>query len=633
MLRAMRDGAKGGILKYFLLGLLVLAAGGLVLTDVGGFFRGGVSNNLVAKGKGIEISTVAFDRTVRRVLSRQGMDTFQAYQLGFIDQILQNEIQNQILTREALNLGIQVNDETVMTQVAALAAPLAADGQSKAEALQQVLRSQGISEGEFINSIRQEMGNTLFRNAVFSGATRISMAEAEALYQFQNEQRSFEGFILTNKSVTDIKEPTDENLLKYYEANKSEFATPETRSVTIATLKQEMLADKIDITEDDLRAIYEDNIISYEQPEKRKLQQAIVNTQNDALDIFKKVKKGTSFKKSVKTVTGDEIAYLGENEFKQNGLLEDIATPVFDAKKGDVIEPIQSALGWHVIKLVDVIAPETESFDSVKKQIREDILQERLIDDLLDTANMIDDRLASGEGLETIVAEVGLTTETFAGFNQAGTTSKGKDLFAAFQGDKAQILEVAFDYEVGETSPILELKDGSYVTVRVDNVTPLSYTSFDELRAKLLVRWIDEQKALTNRIRMQDALASEKPLKDLAKENKATIKTYTKLTRSNATKPPLTPAALRQIFESAEGTTIKIEVNDGFMIGSVNAITLPDTTTAKAITEIEALRSQTAQALPQEIFSQYINFLSDKYKVKVNSRVLQAVYGSDPAAN
>ena len=33
MLRAMRDGAKTGILKYFLLGALVLAGGGLVLRE------------------------------------------------------------------------------------------------------------------------------------------------------------------------------------------------------------------------------------------------------------------------------------------------------------------------------------------------------------------------------------------------------------------------------------------------------------------------------------------------------------------------------------------------------------------------------------------------------------------------
>jgi len=631
MLRAMRDGAKGGMLKYFLLGTLVLAAGGLVLTDVGGFFRGGVSSNLVAKGKGIEISTVEFDQTARRVLARQGIDTNQAYQLGLIDQILRSEIQNRILTREAVNLGIQVDDETVMKQISELAAPLAREGQSKAEALQQVLRSQGISENQFINSIRQEMGNTLFRNAVFSGARNISKAEAEALYQFRNEQRTFEGFILTNKSVTDIDQPTEENIQKYYEANKGEFAIPETRSITIATLKQEMLEDKVEVTNEELKEIYEDNIKAFEQPERRKLQQAILSTQTDAQDVLKKIEKGTSLKKAVKSITGKDSAYLGENNFKEDGLLEDVSKPVFEGNKGDVVGPIQTALGWHVIKLVDIIEPSTDSFDSVKKQLRDEALEERLAEDFIDTANMIDDRLASGEPLEDVVKEIGLTTEKIQNFNQAGTTMDGKDLFQPYQGDRAQILENAFDYDEGETSPILELNDGRYMTLRVDAIKPLEYTPFDEVKAKLEKRWINEQKALTNRARSNDAVSAEGSFAEIAKENKASIKTYSKLKRVAGPKAPLTAPALRQIFDASEGDIVKLEIADGFMIGRVSAIKLPDTKNAGK--DIEEIQTQTAEALPQEIFSQYINFLSDKYKVKVNSRVLEAIYGIDPAAN
>jgi peptidyl-prolyl cis-trans isomerase D len=551
--------------------------------------------------------------------------------LGLIDQILRSEIQNRILTREAYNLGIQVDDETVMKQIAELAAPLARDGQSKAEALQQVLRTQGISEAEFVNSIRQEMGNTLFRNAVFSGAKSISKEEAEALYQFRNEERVFEGFILSNDSVADIEEPTEENLQKYYEANRGEFAIPETRSITIATLKQEMLEDRIDITEDELREVYEDNIAAYEQPEKRKLQQAILNTQTDAQDVFKRVEKGASLEKAVKAVTGKESAYLGENDFRKEGLLEDIATPVFEGKKGDVIGPIQTALGWHVIKLVGIIEPQTESFESVKQKLRDEMLQDRLADDLIDTANMIDDRLASGEALETVVEEVGLTTEKIQSFNQAGTTMVGKDLFKAYEGDKAQILENAFDYDAGETSPIIELQDGRFITVRVDVVEPLEYTPFEEVKRTLEKRWIAEQKALTNRARAAEALNANKELKELAKEYKTSVKTYSKLKRVRDVKPPLTPQALNQIFETPQGSVVKLDIENGFMIGRVADVTLPDIKEAEK--EIEEIQNETAQALPQEIFAQYINFLSDKYQVKVNNRVLEAVYGTEPAAN
>ena len=60
-------------------------------------------------------------------------------------------------------------------------------------------------------------------------------------------------------------------------------------------------------------------------------------------------------------------------------------------------------------------------------------------------------------------------------------------------------------------------------------------------------------------------------------------------------------------------------------------VTLPDP--SKSDKAIDDIRTQTAEALPQEIFNQYINFLSDKYKVQVNSRVLQSLYGVEPASN
>lgn len=634
MLRSLRDGAKSGALKYFLLGMLVLAAGGLVLTDVGGFWRGGISTNLVAKGSGIEISTVEFDRTARRILARQSMSTQEAYQLGLIYQILNSEIQVRILAREAHKLGINVNDETVRKQIAKLAEPLATGGVSKTDALKQILRSQGISEGEFISAIRQEMGNTLFRNAILSGASQISQEQAQDLYLFRNEKRDFKGFTLSNSSAKALEEPTEENLQKYYDANKSDFAVPETRSVTIATLKKEMLADLVKISDDELKSIYKKNIEDFKNPEKRKLQQAILSTQADAQEVFNKVGKGKSLKDAVKDVTSKTSAYLGESEFRESGLLEEVAEPVFKAKTGDVLGPIQSALGWHVMKLTGVIKPQTDSFDKVKAELREGLLQERMLDGMVSAANTLDDRLAAGDELETVAKDMGLTTEEFKNFNQAGTDAKGKDLFSSYQGEKAQILESAFDFDEGEASPVMELADGRFVTVRVDEVIPLTYNSFESVKAKLKTRWTNEQKRLANRARAEEAFAkleSGATLQEVAKEYGASIKSHNNLIRAKEPKKPLSFLNIRQIFDAPKESALKLDLADGYIIGEVVKVSLPDTKQAEK--EADKIIEETAEVLPQEIFSQYINALSDRYKVQVNNRVLEAVYGVEPARN
>lgn len=628
MLRALRDGAKSGFLKFILLGFMALAVGGLVLTDVGGFFRGGVSSNLVAKGKGIEISTMEFDRTVRRILARQSMSPEEAYSRGFIDQIINSEIQVRILGREARKLGINVNDDTVRDQISKIAEPLATGGVSKSDALKQVLRSQGVSEGEFVASIRQEMGNTVFRNALLTGAAEISDAQAADLYQYQYESRDFEGFILNNDSVKDITPPSEESLKRYYEANKPDFAISEKRSVTIATFKKEMLEGKVDIAEDDIKANYEKNIERYQNPEKRKLEQAILSTQKEGQDVLNKINEGKSLKDAVNAVTGKTAAYLGDNTFEQGGLLEEISTPAFEAKAGDVIGPVQTALGWHVMKLQEILTPQTEDFDKVKAAIRDEMLQARLQDELIQTAETIDDQIASGADFEEVVKEFSLTTEEINNFNQAGIDDDGKDLFDQYQGDKAPILEDIYDFNVGEVTPLIELADGRFVMAHIDTVQEKSYIPFADVKEKLTQRWVAEQKALANMGRAADALTKLKDgasLNDVAKEYGGSVKTYATLVRTNAPDAPITYPALRQIFDGNKGDALQLDINNGYIIGRISAITLPDP--AKGQDKIKDIKTQTSDALPQEIIAQYVNALSLKYNVRINDRILKQMYG------
>ena len=635
MLRALRDGAKTGFLKYILLGLLVLAAGGLVLTDVGGFFSGGgVSNNFVAKGKSIKISTMEFDRSMRRVLARQGISAEEAYNLGFVNQILSGEVQTQIMSREARKMGVVVSDELIMDNLAQMAEPFAQEGQSKKDVLTSLLRNQGISENEFIESVRQEMGNNLFRSALVSGAESLSGHMANDLYQYQNEIRDVQGFTLMNKNAPDVGTPTDEDLQTYYETNKSDFLISEKRSVTLATLKKEMLADKVVITDDELRQVYDEDIESYKRPERRKVQQAILDRQADAQDVVKRVNKGSSLKKSVNRVTGNETPYLGESEFERGGMLQDVAEPVFSAGENDVIGPIQTPLGWHVIVLKSITEPYTQSFDEVKANIKDALLQTAAEENLIETANMIDDRLAGGEELESVVTEVGLTTQSYKGFNQSGMDESAKDLFRDYQGDRAQILEAAFDFDQGESSPVLELADGRYITVRVDNITEKTYTPFEEAKPFLQTRWTNEQQAIANKKRANGAIESLKAgekLEVVAKTFGARVETFNNLKRASTPTAPLTLPALRQIYDASKSEGLQLAIQDGYLIAEVTSVELPEVTADNA--EVKTLIEETQPILPQETMAQYINTMGERYKVQVNDRVLKQLYGASDVSH
>lgn len=631
MLRSMRDGAKTGVLKFFLMGLLVLAAGGLVLTDVGGFFRGGgVGSNDVAKGKGFKIGYQQFDRTVRRTLAQQGISPQQAYQFGLIDQILNREIQIRMISLEAQNYGLRVGDETVVEQLSELTETLVNDGESKAAALKSILRQQGISESEFIESIRGDIRNNLFRNALTAGAGTLSDATAKDLYQFENEKRDIKYFTLTDASIKDLEAPTELQLENYYNTIKNQFLIPERRSVTIATLKTDMLEDQIEITDEDLKEIYDDNISQYEKEEQRAVRQAILNNTDDAQKVADQAKAGKSLEKATISVTGKKDAYLGENSFGKSGLLEEVAEPVFNGQKGDIIGPIKTALGFHVIQLQSITPARVEPFENVKNDLKSNMLAERLINEMMDAANILDDRLASGEALESIVADMGLTTETFKNFSMGGTDKKDKDLFKAYENDRADVITAAFEYNEGEAAPVMELADGRFITVRIDEITESSYTPYNEVASLVKKQWMQTQREAANRLRVNDALKKLKEgqsFTDVAKEYGATVRTKKNIERYEEVKEPLTANALRRLFDADLNNAISEKNKDGHIIIQVIELDLPDPEKASA-DDLDKIRIQNQSALGQDILTQYINALSQKYKVRINKRLLDQMYGA-----
>lgn len=632
MLRSLRDGAKKGWLKFILLGFMALAVGGLVLTDVGGFFRGGISSNVVAKGKNIEIGIMEFDRSLRRILARQQMGPQEAYNLGLVDQVLRNEVQQRILATEARKVGIYPSDETLTAEISKLAEPLAQEGVSKGQALQQALRAQGVTENEFVGALRRDIANGLLTSALISGLNGISPSQAAALYQFENETRIFEGFVINDSAIEKASDPTEENLEKFYQSRKASFAIPETRDITIVTLKPAMIEDKLEITQETLQSYYNDNISDFELPERRTVQQAVLPTQNQAQKIITAIEEDkSSIEEAVNKVEGTDQSYIGENDFSKNALPAELADPVFNAEKGDVLGPVQSALGWHVVRVIKTIPAKTETFDKAKDTIEKDLRRDQLQDQIVEAANKMDDLIASGEDLDNVISEMGLTRETIANINQAGTTKDGTDKLAMYQGDKAQILEVAFDYEENETSPVLEMADGRYVAVHVDTIRPLSYQPLTDVKTRLTNEWKSEQNRLaikdkTNKVLKE--IDGGKSLEEVASENNITIRKYSGLKRGDTPKAPLNLASTRKIFDTEKSDIISIPSENGSIIGRIIEIDLPDTKSASAQEDIAKLQQQYEEYLPQEYLDQYILALSEKYKIKLNSELLRQTYGT-----
>lgn len=629
MLNAMRVGAGSKIIKFVIFSFLVLAVAGMALMDVGGFFRGGSQSTTVATVAGQKIHITEFDRAARRVLSQQAMiEPKMAYKLGLIDQYLNSQISSILLQKDARDHGIIIDNEMIAKQVADLLAPYARDGVSTKDAFQRILRTQNLTESEFVNMLRSEVSTNIMRSSLQSASGIVSDLEIKDLYQQKNEERTVKVLILPHSTVKGVQKPTDEILKPFYQSGQEKYAIAETRVFTLGLLTPEIARKNLDISDEELKQIYSERLDEYTDKEKRVLQQAIFTAESAALEAAEKVRKGTSLKEAAKD------SYIGEESFEEAGLVGNIASAAFALGKGETSDPVQTSLGWHVITLKDIIPPQTKDFESVKEAIRKELIEDRTDTLLVETANMLDDALAGGETLKEAAENFHIDLKKIGPVRQDGSTPDNKEGLKEYERVRAGILEVAFSLESGETSAVQELSDGSYAVVTVDSVTPKSYKPFDDIKADLAKTWIADQEDVLNRRRATEALqalnAKTATIEDIAKQYGVGIKTVT-LNNAHPVEEPVTEPLKKLLFGNDKNTFQLSPSKDSYILAIVTEIKIPDPAKAKK-EDIDTLKATAQKGTQDEIFLVYFNELRKKHGVKIDRKLLDMTYASSEEA-
>jgi len=609
-MQALKDGASSGILKFFLLGLLALAGGGLVFTDVGGFFRGGTGSNNVAKVAGTAISLQNFDLTLRRNLSQLGITPSQAHQLGYTNEVLRGEINRRLLIQAAHDSGINVDQTHALSQIQAFLAPAVAAGMTTEEALANLLRNQGMSEQMLLDTIRAERAVTLLGQGLDAATNTVNPLITEALYKHQNETRSANYLLYLDKDIETPASPSDDQLKQIYEATKQQFVIPETRDLTLLTLTTDALRKTLEVSEDEIRSTYEDFIDSYTTPAQRTFAQILFQSEEDANAAFDKLNAGENFDAIAKT--GDLIP---ARAYEENTVLVELQAPVFEAQTTGTLAPIQTPLGWSIVNLTEISEERAQDFEDVKASIEQDIIEERLIDEIYRVVDEMDEFFISGGTAEAAIENFNLQAQNFEGANA----------FAQIPDISPENVRAAFNTQIGEAIPVIELDNGNFATLFVNNITEKAYRPFEDVKAEIIATFQEDQKAATNRQNVA-ALLNEnagKDLKTIAQENGRRLRTLSNVKRSSELESPLSQTAIGTLFASAKGDPKTVIIDGGIAILEVTDIELPKTIDEDARAQIE---TQALSDLQNETFGLYLNRLVQKHKVSINQGLLDRAY-------
>lgn len=119
------------------------------------------------------------------------------------------------------------------------------------------------------------------------------------------------------------------------------------------------------ISERDIQKYYKEHKKEYEEPEQRKIQYVIfelkpsaqdsAQTRADALDILNQIKNGGDFAELAKEYSDDRATAEKGGDlgfFSRGTMVESFEEALFSAKPGDLVGPIETPYGVHVIQVL-----------------------------------------------------------------------------------------------------------------------------------------------------------------------------------------------------------------------------------------------------------------------------------------
>jgi peptidyl-prolyl cis-trans isomerase D len=623
MLQALRSTVGSWIVKILFVFLIVSFG----VWGIGDIFRGRTDSTAAQVGD-VKISTVELDNAFRQEVNRLRqmlggqIDAEQAKALGLVNQTLDQVIQRTLLSLAADDAGLRVGDPLVLGQLRAEPAFHNQLGQFDSDQFRRILAANQLTEDGYVQLLRTEIKRSQLVGAVTTGAQAPGVL-VDNLFRRQAERRIAETVLVPNAAMGDVGKPDDATLTAYHQEKAVRFTAPEYRKLTVAKLTVEDIAKDISVSDEDLRAAYDARAAEFQTPERRTVDQVLVQDEAAARKIESSVAQGQSLEEAA-SAAGAEVLTL--NSLAREDLLPELAGPVFSLKQGTVSAPIQSPLGWHVLRVSDIEAATTRAFEQVRDAVLADVKRDRAMDTVFESANKIEDALAGGASIEDVAQRFGLRLIQVPAIDANGRKPDGGpvDGLPAAQ----QVAQTAFGLQQGAASNLVETPNGDYFIARVDAITPATLRPLDSIRGEVVTAWQADQRsqlAVKKAGEIEERLKAGATPQDVVASVPGAVAGITPpLTRAGRETGGLPPGLVQRLFEMKQSEVATAPTQDGQIVVRLKEIQSADPATADA--QVAQVRQGVQQAMAGDLLAQFTEALRQRYPVSIHQSTIDTMF-------
>lgn len=428
---------------------------GLIVFEWGADYSRGSVDNSIGAVNGEKLSYAEFNELYKQMYQNE-----RARKQGELDERTLEQIRNQVweqfiqrvLFKEQMEkLNISVTDSEVVYQM--LNHPLEEFKQNPS------FQTNGVFD---INKYRQLLPT-------------IETSQQIAIENYYRMQIPFKKLqnIITNTVRISESELKDEYEDQYIKAKVDYLAILPAR-----------FQEGIEVSDEETENYYNEHIEDYSQPEKRDLDYVLfplIPTANDTAAVFDEVDKikerlslGEDFETLALEYSQDPSVNTNKGDlgyFDRGTMVKPFSDAAFAAKPGDLIGPVKTIHGYHLIKVID-----KKVENGVEKVKASHILLKVAVGPSTLFAKEEAAKLFSEDakevGWETAVEQKGYESKSTGFFDEASGFIPG------FQQNPA-VSNFAFTSSEGDVSNIFSVDQG-YVVFRLNSIQPEGYTPLDD---------------------------------------------------------------------------------------------------------------------------------------------------------
>ena len=365
---------------------------------------------------------------------------------------------------------------------------------------------------------------------------------------------------------------------------------------------------------------------TYNQPERRQIQQIPFKTREAAQKAKAELTSGKSFLDIAKTNEVEEsdlnIGLLQKSEMVD----PNIAETAFKLKKDEVSPIVKGKFTYALVRVTDIKPAVTRTLDDVKDIIRSNLQTRKASAEAQKAHDLVDELRLTGKSLKEIAAETKLKFIDIPAIDKAGKKPDGKD--ATELADLPQLLTTAFQSEVGLENEPLQTSDGGYLWFDVLEITEKKQKPFADVKAEADRLWRENelQKAITKLAgELVKKANNGDPMAALTKLAGGKLQTSQPIRRDEQG-GGLTQRAITRAFSLATGKTASVPTDDGRtrIVFRIAKVVPPKPATP---TEKSAISEALVGGIRTDAIVSYVAALQKRHPVNINQKAFNQLTG------